>query len=447
MNESEKQFSFTRVAPSTSGRAKKQIPSISTMIQNHNQFYVPAGLQSQQGCAKSRTPSVVSSPFIRNGAAILIGIAFSPWACLGFDARLAADTSAVLVGKSSNSGSSSTLQVDSTHNALLKFDLAFLPPGTSSSNVSSATLTVFVSQVYKPGTIGLFTVNGAWSELAAPAVTFTPLNGASPTTVSQGTKNTFVRFDVTSLVKAWINGAENDGVAIGIVGRGTSVVLPSKESSAGHCASLQLELASVQGPPGPKGDKGDVGLTGPPGVTGEMGPQGNPGPKGDPGLTGPKGNNGDTGPMGPAGTSGLVSSIFSTQCETNCIGPWQGTRGDGNYHFASPTALVTVVTNQRVLVISTVTVSVVESQAAAMQFAIGVSPAGSAVVTPATALSLVDFQGSMDQATLTHPITMQGVLTLNPGTYYVGMAAVPANSQSFVWLFGEGATTAIVLDQ
>jgi hypothetical protein len=391
------------------------------------------------------------------GTAILLGLLFSAARCSAFDAILTADSYVDLGGKPGNFGTSSTLHVDSTHNALFKFDLSYLPAGVISSNVSVATLTVFVSRVSKPGAIEVFAVNGDWSQQSATGVTFTALSDVGGVPVSANARNSFLRFDVTSLVKSWISGAANNGVAIGVTSNSAVLLLTSKENSSGHCASLQVELSTFQGAPGPagpKGDKGDIGAAGPKGDTGAPGAKGDvgaPGAKGDPGrmgdqgLTGLKGDKGDPGPIGPAGTSGLLSAIFSIQCATNCIGPFQGNLGNTSYHFASPTALVTVATNQRLFVISTVNIAPPNAFGTSMDFGIAVSPAGSAVVTPLTAASTAIYGDSNFPAALRQPVTMQAVLTLAPGTYYVGLAA--GNPSRLIWYFGEGATTAMVLDQ
>ena len=222
----------------------------------------------------------------------LLGMSIPVSSCFAFDAVLTADTCVALTGRASNQGTKPTLRVDSTHNALLKFDLSMLPASTTSNNVGVATLTLFVSQVIKPGTIHLLGVNGDWTEQTAPTVTFAAASEANSRTIPASAKNTFIRFDVTPLVKSWIGGAANSGIAIGTAGRDGALVLQSKESPGGHSAALQIESSAVQGLPGPKGDKGDTGATGQDGAVEAMGPKGDtgaPGPKGDPGVMGLRG--------------------------------------------------------------------------------------------------------------------------------------------------------------
>jgi hypothetical protein len=177
---------------------------------------------------------------------ILLAAALAGEAASAFDAVLTADSGVALKSKPVNMGAYPTLPVNEGHNALFKFDYSLLPAGSSVDQVSVATLTVFVNRVTAPGAINLFSVNGDWSEAAVPDVTFTPLAGSSNVMISASNKNSFVSFDVTALVKSWIGGATNYGVAIGADPSAATVALTldSKENIAGgHCATLDLELA------------------------------------------------------------------------------------------------------------------------------------------------------------------------------------------------------------
>ena len=172
----------------------------------------------------------------------------------GFDAVLTDDTTLTLTGHATNMGTKPTLSVDTKHDGLVQFDLAGLPPNTSSTNVRSAALTVFVGNVTLPkgitsGTVNLLQVSGTWNELEIPSgLTFSSIQRA---VFNHESKDSFVRFDVTALVKQWIDGAvDNDGLALAAASgtrSGVALSLDSKENSAtSHPAVLQIEL----GPPG-----------------------------------------------------------------------------------------------------------------------------------------------------------------------------------------------------
>jgi hypothetical protein len=177
-------------------------------------------------------------------------------AALGFDAVLTDDTTVPLTGHSTNTGAKPKLSIDADHNALVKFDLTSLPPGTTSTNVKSATLTVFVDSVTLPkpvtsSTVNLLQVSGTWSELEAPGgLSFSSM--IEGVALTREAKGNFVRFDVTALVKGWISGTvDNDGFALAAAGatpRGVMVALDSKENPAtSHEAALDIELDAHAG--------------------------------------------------------------------------------------------------------------------------------------------------------------------------------------------------------
>jgi len=171
----------------------------------------------------------------------------------GYNAVLTDDTTVPLSGHSPNLGAKPKLSIDANHNALVKFEFDNLPPATTATNVKSATLTVFVDSVTLPkavtsSTVNLLQVSGTWSELAAPAgLTYgSMIEGVALTREAKGS---FVRFDVTALVKQWMSGAVgNDGLALAAAGgtpRGVMLGLDSKENPAtGHEAVLDIELGS-----------------------------------------------------------------------------------------------------------------------------------------------------------------------------------------------------------
>jgi len=177
--------------------------------------------------------------------------ATTAWA---FEAPLIGDTTLTIGGRNSaTAGAMATLSVDGSHASLLQFDLGMLPAGTTANEIYAATLKVFVNRVTAAGSIRLLAINGAWSETQVPIVTLTPLPGAA--TIPISAKNSYVCFDVTALVKNWIGGAANNGIAIGADpgGAGVKIALDSKENIAtGHSATLCLDL----------GGSGSTGING-----------------------------------------------------------------------------------------------------------------------------------------------------------------------------------------
>ena len=321
----------------------------------------------------------------------LLGICTLAPACLAFDAVLTDDTYLSLKGTVANQGASQLLRVDSAHAALFKFDLSFLPAGVSADNVSVATLTVFASQVSKPGTIGLYSVNGGWSERAAVQnVNVTPDTGIWGT-VPTKTRNVFVRLDVTSVVKGWLSGATNSGVAIGTTN--AELLLRSKESSSGNPASLHIELA-------------------------------------------------------PLPSQRIIATVCATECVTHCIPTTvYGVNGDTNSYFAAPPALVTVGTNQTVFVVSTAHCGIgpgINGREPVVFYIGYLIPGGT--IQAATAPSRVEVFDGSDPINVSYPVTMQGVLTLPPGSYYVGLVA-SVTSTGGMYSFWSGVTTALVLGQ
>lgn len=178
---------------------------------------------------------------------VLLGTTLNHTA-FAFDALLTDDTSLTLTGKAAKVGTKPTLVVDAKHSALLKFDLSSLPQGRTVSNVLSATMTVFLSRVSKPGAVSLSRVSGDWTEEGIPVVTLTSITGQTAV-IGATAKNNFIRFDVTDLVKSWMDGSVvNAGLAIGANASGPGIViaLDSKENTAtGHPARLDIEFGDL----------------------------------------------------------------------------------------------------------------------------------------------------------------------------------------------------------
>ncbi len=292
------------------------------------------------------------------GAALFAGAG----AAFGYDAVLTDDTSVVLVGKAGNFGKSPTLAIDAKHNALLKFAFDSLPAGTSAAQVNSATLTVFLSKVTKAGAVSLSQVTGAWSEDAVPNVSFSSVPGAQVMLLDAAAKNNFVRFDITTLVKSWLDGSlANQGIAVRVDASGVSpaLALDSKENKAtGQSARLQILLASQgsagpAGPAGPQGAPGPAGSTGPAGAPGATGPQGFTGATGPQGAAGAAGPQGAPGPQGPAGAAGSLR-VYGNGSAGNLTVPAGGSfiTGGSNTQYGN----ITVPNGNILLVVSGTTI-------------------------------------------------------------------------------------------
>ncbi len=212
------------------------------------------------------------------------------------ESTLLADTYVTTARPGTNYGALSNLYVNSAGTALLRFDLTAVPAGTTSAQVGRATLRVYVNRVNVPGTLTVSPVTAAWNEGAVTAQTLPPIGNAVDVEAATD-EGMFVVFDVTALVKTWVDTpAANFGVAL--TATSADVVLDSKENDAtAHPATLDVTLAAgagtgTVGPAGPQGPKGDTGAQGPAGVAGVAGTPGTAGPAGP---AGPQGQKGDAG--------------------------------------------------------------------------------------------------------------------------------------------------------
>lgn len=197
--------------------------------------------------------------------------------------------------------------------AFLQFDVSTLPAGTTGSEVTRATLTLFVSEVRVPGTFDVVAVDSAWEEatlIAHPSLALGAVHGIGVVTTAQS----YVTVDVTSVVHAWLDGTiPNHGLAL-VPSGPLAIEMDSKESrGTSHPAQLDIVLTGLPGPVGPQGPRGATGAPGAPGVQGPqglqgplgpMGAQGSQGDTGAPGPQGPMGHTGAAGPPGPVGPDG-----------------------------------------------------------------------------------------------------------------------------------------------
>ena len=201
-----------------------------------------------------------------------------------------------------NFGDSIALIVCSGSHTYIKFSMANLGPGITSSNVSKATLVLYVDAVLTSGTVDVYQVNGSWSE---GSITYNnaPTLGAKLFSAVPVTKTGFLSLDMTSSVQSWLTGSlTNNGIAlVPTTGSAISASFDSKENIfTSHPADLDLVLVSA----GPQGQTGATGPAGPIGPNGANGAPGSAGAQGIQGIAGPVGPTGATGPQGPQGPIG-----------------------------------------------------------------------------------------------------------------------------------------------
>ncbi len=143
-----------------------------------------------------------------------------------------------------NFGNSPTLNVSQSDFALLQFDLSPLPASVTAANIQKATLTVFVNKAFSSGNLALGLAPTPWQELTAtynnvglPIVT-------TPYTMAVNASDTYVTFDVTSIVASWIsNPSANYGLELYSFEGSASLSLDSKEATAtSHAATIDVTL-------------------------------------------------------------------------------------------------------------------------------------------------------------------------------------------------------------
>ena len=203
-----------------------------------------------------------------------------------------------------NFGSNANLRVTKSGSQIcrgfIKFSLATLPAGITAANVNQARLRLWVGKESNAlGLITLTPVTAAWDESTLNYSASGSLTSGLPKFLDLpiNSNSDFVSVDVTSWVKAWVNGTlVNEGFVIDPGSTSSlNLLFASKESTlTSHEPRLEIELANVgpQGPPGvagPAGSPGPAGATGPPGIAGAAGPPGSPGPQGVPGPEGSPG--------------------------------------------------------------------------------------------------------------------------------------------------------------
>jgi Collagen triple helix repeat (20 copies) len=238
---------------------------------------------------------------------VAVAAALAASSAYASEAVVSGDTYVSSSYPANNFGYQSNLHVNSTSTALIVFDLSSVPSATASSQISKATLWLYVNRISSSGAVSLKPVTSTWTELAVTYNTI-PALGSAVVTFTPTVAQQFVAVDVTSLVQGWVTTpSSNYGVALSTVSG--SILFDSKENGeTSHMAKLDITLVNQgsQGAQGPPGATGAPGATGPQGLQGLTGATGAAGPQGQQGLTGA------TGPQGPQGTVGATGATGAT---------------------------------------------------------------------------------------------------------------------------------------
>ena len=225
-----------------------------------------------------------------------------------------------------NFGYQSNLHVNSTSTALIVFDLSSVPSATASSQISKATLWLYVNRISSSGAVSLKPVTSTWNELAVIYNTI-PALGSVMATFMPTVAQQFVAVDVTSLVQGWVTTpSSNYGIALSTASG--SILFDSKENGeTSHMAKLDITLVNQ----GSQGAQGPQGATGAPGATGPQGLQGTVG------ATGATGSSGPVGATGPQGSPVTFSGAWNTG-STYAIGDTVSESGNSYIAIAAGTA-------------------------------------------------------------------------------------------------------------
>ncbi|HZJ17275.1 MAG TPA: DNRLRE domain-containing protein [Chthoniobacteraceae bacterium] len=151
-------------------------------------------------------------------------------------------------------GNAPILRISETDTTFLHFDIqSVLPEGTTAQQIGKATLRIWLHRVEQAGMCGVFAVTSSWDEfffLHDP-----PSIGDLVALGHGGRSQTFAVFDVTDLVRRWLSGTPNRGMALSthLPFVYTDSVPPfllkaridSKENTGtGHLPTLQIVLAN-----------------------------------------------------------------------------------------------------------------------------------------------------------------------------------------------------------
>src|SRR5712692_1660624 len=196
-------------------------------------------------------------------------------------------------------GGTAFLQTGGTTRTFVKFDLSGLPPHPSPSDLSRASLVLWVGRVAVAGEVQVSEAAGPWDEATLTYSLAPPPSGAFIATFPVSQASRFVTVDVTVTVQRWLQSPQsNQGFVLSAAlhAPATVVFFDSKESvSTSHPPELNVSFRGSAGPPGYTGSQGAQGPQGAAGQAGAAGATGAPGaastvpgPAGPAGATGPR---------------------------------------------------------------------------------------------------------------------------------------------------------------
>lgn len=143
-------------------------------------------------------------------------------------------------------GKATTLPVLATRSALVRFGVSSFSGVIPAANVTSARMVIYIGAAKKPGDLRLHRVTADWSEVFVAPLAIPTVDPSALQTIATADviAKQFVVLDVTSTVKAWLDGSAPDyGFAIQASGL-TNVLLGSKEGSGvGYPATLEIDTA------------------------------------------------------------------------------------------------------------------------------------------------------------------------------------------------------------
>jgi hypothetical protein len=125
------------------------------------------------------------------------------------------------------------LQISESDTVYLRFDVdSVLPAGTTAGQVAKATLRLWVSKVSTPGLCGIYPVTSVWNERSPIGLGFDllpPALGTRAALVPHYFSKAFLVADVTPIVRGWLSGTPNYGLAVRGAFRGPIVYGPTSE--------------------------------------------------------------------------------------------------------------------------------------------------------------------------------------------------------------------------
>jgi hypothetical protein len=113
-----------------------------------------------------------------------------------------------------NYGASIALVVGPGSNTYLQFSFANLPAAFNGSNISAASVVIYVDAVGTAGTMDVYAVKGSWSQ---GTITYSnaPALGSKILSAVPVSATGFISLNVTSTAQAWLNGTlANNGIAL-----------------------------------------------------------------------------------------------------------------------------------------------------------------------------------------------------------------------------------------